>query len=78
MAGMQARGLTKAFKASKWLNMAYFRKRMAGSISFEELDHEASGALEKFRVLSLQHHQSMRHMWQVRGILESKRDSARR
>ena len=37
----------------------------AGSISFEELDHHASAALEKFRVLSLLHHRSMRHMWQA-------------
>ena len=38
---------------------------LRGSISFDELDPKASAALEKFRVMSLMHHESMEHMWKA-------------
>lgn len=37
----------------------------AGSISFDELDPKAAASLEKFRVMSLMHHESIQHMWKV-------------
>jgi len=46
----------------------------AGSISLEELDPRAAAALEKFRVVSLQHHDSIEHMW--KNIFDIERTNA--
>jgi len=46
----------------------------AGSISLEELDPAAAAALEKFRVVGLQHHHSVEDMW--KDLMDIERTNA--
>eukprot|EP00438_Fugacium_kawagutii_P028219 Skav200388 [mRNA] locus=scaffold2518:469066:471100:- [translate_table: standard] len=45
---------------------------MASTISFDELDRKAAASLEKFRVMSLMHHESIHSMWKALKCPQSK------